>query len=219
MPIHTNKKVVIKEDVSNFFPSISQKVIHEVWAGFFKFPNDVSQLLAELVTLDGYLVQGGKASGFLCNLVLWERESKLVYELSKKGYQYSRFVDDITVSCSRNIPKEEQSYIIRKIYGMLKSIEANPNKNKHKIMSNGARQQLHRVTLNTEKPTLSKGERAKIKAAVFQCEHAHKNNTNPIHYKKQFESTMGRVNTLNRMHPIIGKQLRERLQKIKPKTR
>lgn len=79
--IHTNKKVVIKEDVSNFFPSISQKIIHEVWAGFFNFPNDVSQLLSELVTLNGYLVQGGKTSGFLCNLVLWERESKLAYEL------------------------------------------------------------------------------------------------------------------------------------------
>jgi hypothetical protein len=63
-------------------------------------------------------------------LVLWERESKLVSELSKKGYQYSRFVDDITVSCTRNISKEEQSYIIRKIYGMLKSIESNPNKKK-----------------------------------------------------------------------------------------
>jgi len=215
--IHTNKKVVLKEDVSNFFPSISQKIIHEVWAGFFKFPNDVSQLLAELLTLNGYLVQGGKASGFLCNLVLWERESKLASELSKKGYQYSRFVDDITVSCTRNISKEEQSYIISKIYGMLKSIESNPNKKKHKIMSNRMRQQLHRVNLNTEKPTLSKKERSKISTAVFQCEQAFEDNTNPILYKKQFESTMGRVNTLNRMHPLMGKQLQERLQKIKPK--
>lgn len=214
--IHTNKKVVIKEDISNFFPSISQNIVHQVWAGFFNFPNDVSQLLTELVTFNGYLVQGGKSSGFLCNLALWNRESKLVADLSEKGYEYSRLVDDITVSCTRNISKEEQSYIIGKIYGMLKSIGANPNKSKHKIMSNGIRQQLHRVNLNTDRPTLSKSARAKIKTAVFQCERAHTNNINPIQYKRQFESTMGRVNTLNRMHPTMGKQLIERLQKIKP---
>lgn len=101
---------------------------------------------------------------------------------------------------------------------MLKSIGASPNKAKHKIMTNGMRQQLHRVNLNTQKPTLSKKERAKIKAAVFQCEHVQKNNTNSILYKKLFDSTMGRVNTLNRMHPIMGEQLRERLQKIKPEN-
>jgi len=215
--IHTNKKVVIKEDVSNFFPSISQKVVHEVWAVFFKFPNDVSQLLSELVTLNGYLVQGGKASGFLCNLVLWERESTLVSDLSQRGYHYSRFVDDITVSCTRNISKEEQSYILSKVYGMLKSIDANPNKLKHKIMSNGMRQQLHRVNLNTATPTLSKKEREKIKAAVFQCEQAYENNTNPIEYNSLFNRAMGRVNTLSRMHLKMGQELRERLQKIKPK--
>ena len=216
--IHTNKKVVIKEDVSNFFPSISQKIVHEVWAGFFKFPNDVSKLLSELVTLNGYLVQGGKASGFLCNLVLWERESTLVSDLSQRGYHYTRFVDDITVSCTRNISKEEQSYIISKVYGMLKSIDANPNKAKHKIMSNGVRQQLHKVNLNTETPTLPKTERAKIKAAVFQCEQEYENNVNPIEYKSLFNRTMGRVNTLSRMHQKMGQELQERLQKIKPKN-
>ncbi|AEG01600.1 reverse transcriptase family protein [Methylomonas methanica] len=213
---HTHKKIVIKEDVSNFFPSISKKIIHEVWAGFFHFPSDVSELLSELVTFNGYLVQGGKASGFLCNLVLYDRESKLVEEFSKKGFKYTRFVDDITISCLRNITKDEQTYIIRKTYGLLKSIEVNPNKRKHKIMSNGVQQQLHGVNLNTNKPTLPKAERKKIEAAVFQCEKAHSENSNSIQYIKQFNSAMGRVNTMKRMHPKAGQALLERLCKIKP---
>lgn len=214
--IHTNKKVVLKEDVSNFFPSISKKIVHEVWTGFFNFPNDVAQVLAELVTLDGFLVQGGKASGFLCNLIFWERESKLVSEFAQKGYVYTRFVDDVTVSCTRNISKNEQQYIIRTIYGMLKSVDASPNKSKHRIMSNGVNQHLHRVNLNAEIPTLSKDERAKIKTAVFQCEQAHENNMNPVEYEKLFNSTMGRVNTLWRIHPKKGSVLKIRLRKVKP---
>lgn len=215
--IHINKKVVLKEDVSNFFPSISKKIIHEVFAGFFKFPHDVAQILAELVTFKGKLVQGGKASGFLCNLIFWEREPKLVLDLSQRGYVYTRFIDDITVSCTRNISNREQTYIIGKIYGMLRSVDANPNKSKHKVMSNGVKQQLHNVNLNAEIPTLPKKERSKIKTAVFQCEQAHEKNMNPVEYEKLFNSAMGRVNTLCRMHSKKGNELKIRLQKVKPK--
>ena len=112
--------------------------------------------------------------------------------------------------------EEEQSYIIGKIYGMLKSIGTTPNKKKHKIMSNGTRQELHRVNLNTETPTLPKREREKIKVAVFQCEKAYKNGATSPEYLKQFNSAVGRVNTLNRMHPAIGAKLKKRLLEIKP---
>lgn len=214
--IHTNKAVILKEDISNFFPSISQKIVHQVWAGFFNFPNDVAQLLTKLTTFNGFIVQGCKTSGYICNLVLWEREPKLASEFSKKGYRYSRLVDDITVSCSRPLSKKEQSQIISQIYAMLKSIGATPNKKKHKVMSNGVSQQLHRVNLNSNSPTLSKNVRANIKTAVFQCEQAYEKITDIIEYKKQFNSVMGRVNTLNRMHPRIGKTLKDRLMKVKP---
>lgn len=214
--IHTNKAVVLKEDISNFFPSISQKIVHQVWAGFFNFPNDVAKLLTKLTTYNGFLVQGCKTSGYICNLVLWDRESKLVACFLKKGYRYSRLVDDITVSCSRPLSKKEQSQIISQIYGMLKSIRATPNKKKHKVMSKGVSQQLHRVNLNSNNPTLPKNVRAKIKTAVFQCEQAFEKKTNIFEYKKLFNSAMGRVNTLNRMHPKLGNALKNKLMKVKP---
>lgn len=214
--IHTNKAVVLKEDISNFFPSISLKIVHQVWSGFFNFPNDVAELLTKLTTYNGYLVQGCKTSGYICNLVLWDREPKLASGFSKKGYRYSRLVDDITVSCSRPLSKKEQSQIISQIYGMLKSIGATPNKKKHKVMSNGVSQQLHRVKLNSNNPTLPKNVRANIKTAVFQCEQAFEKKTSIFEYKILFNSVMGKVNTLNRMHPRIGKILKERLQKVMP---
>ena len=212
--IHTNKKIVIKEDISNFFPSISKKVIHQIWTSFFKFPNDVSELLSELVTFKGNLVQGAKPSSFLCNLVLWSRESMLVEEFYKKGYIYTRYIDDITICCAKNLSKKEQLYIIAKIYGMLKSIGVKPNRKKHNIMSNTVRQELHRVNLNTKKPTLPKKERNKIETAVFQLEQTYKTNIHIEQNKKLFDSTMGRVNMLKRIHPKKGQLLKERLQKL-----
>ena len=78
-------------------------------------------------------------------------------------------------------------------------------------MSDGTRQELHRVNLNSGKPTLPKKEREKIKEAVFQCEQAYKSGVTSPEYLKQFNSAVGRVNTLNRMHPAMGTKLKKRL--------
>lgn len=214
--LHLNKKVVIKEDISNFFPSISEEIVHQVWAGFFNFPNDVAQILTKLTTYKGFVVQGCKTSGYICNLVLWNREAKLAKEFSNKGYQYSRLVDDITISCSGFLSKKEQSEIVGRVYGMLKSINVNPNKTKHQVMSNRVSQQLHRVNIKSDQPTLPKNERAKIKAAVFQCEQLYGKMKTTVEYKMLFNSTIGRVNTLGRMHPKMGSTLKERLNNVKP---
>jgi hypothetical protein len=45
---------------------------------------------------------------------------------------------------------------------MLGSVNAKPNRTKHKIMPNGSRQNVHRVNVNTDTPTLPKKERNKV---------------------------------------------------------
>jgi hypothetical protein len=214
---HTNKKIIISEDVSNFFPSISAKVIHQTWSGFFGFSNEVASCLTELVTHKGFLVQGAKPSSYLCNLVLWKRESELVNQLSLEGLTYTRFVDDIAVSSDSNLSKTEISQVIQRIYQMLRTIGVKPNRKKHAVMPSGSRQQVHGVNLNSGKPTMPKTTRAKIKSAVYECENHHKHSPCTAEYKLLFNKTMGRVNNMKRMHPEEGLKLRERLSKIKPR--
>ncbi|MCU7976265.1 reverse transcriptase family protein [Shewanella sp. SW36] len=213
---HTGQRVVISEDVSNFFPSISSKVVHEVWAGVFGFSNEVASCLTKLVTLNGFLVQGAKPSSYLCNLVLWSREARLVSNFERKGYSYTRYVDDITISSPNNIGKDEVTDIITKTYSMLKTIGAKPNRQKHKVMPNGRNQAVHRVNVNSGTPTLPKKERQKIKAAVYECEQAHTTKSPTPAYRTLFNRTMGRVNNLKRIHPSEGLNLSMRLSMIKP---
>ena len=213
---HTNKKVIISEDVSNFFPSLSKKVIHEVWVGVFGFSNDVSNILSELVTHNGFLVQGAKPSSYLSNLVLWNREAELALYFKDKGYTYTRYVDDITVSSEKNLTKTEMSEIIKKVYLLLRTVGVKPNRKKHQVMPNGKRQNVHRINVNSGSPSLPKQERAKIKSAVFECEKQHKQTANTSQYVKLYNQTMGRVNNMKRMHPKEGADLRLRLYKVKP---
>lgn len=213
---HLGKKFIISEDATNFFPSISKKIVHEVWVGVFGFSNEVARCLAELVTFDGALVQGAKPSSYISNLVLWKREADLVSKFEKLRYGYTRYVDDITISSAYNLSKKEQHSIIAQVYGMLKTIGVSPNRSKHKTMPNGKNQSVHRVNVNTLSPTLPKAKRANIRAAVHSCEKLHATSPQSSEYKTLFSQTMGKVNNMARMHVVEGLKLRKRLNRVKP---
>ena len=217
--LHTGQKLVISEDVTNFFPSISSLVVHQMWVGVFKFSNEIATILTDLVCFNGWLVQGAKPSSFICNLILWNRESKLVEELNQRGLKYTRYVDDITVSSPTNLSKSSITEILSNIYGMLASVNAKPNRKKHQVMPNGKRQNVHRVNVNHSTPTLPKKERSKIKAAVYQCEKDFAIKVSKDEYELLYNQTLGRVNNLKRMHPKMGEELLARLRKIKPCNR
>ena len=216
---HLGKKILITEDITNFFPSISKKIVFEVWAGFFKFSKEVSEYLAELITFEGYLVQGGKTSSYICNLIFWSRESELVDYLTKKGYKYTRYVDDITVSANKIITLKEKTDIIRRIYSLLKSVGAKPNRAKHQIMPRSKRQIMHNLSVKQNKPSMTKKKKNMIKAAVFECEKKFQTAPNSKEYLKLFNTTMGRVNHMKRIHPKIGDVLQKKLKLIKPQNK
>lgn len=213
---HTKQKLVISEDVTNFFPSISSSIVHQMWVGVFRFPNDIAGILTDLVCCNGWLVQGAKPSSYIGNLILWNREAILVDELERRGLTYTRYVDDITVSSPNSLSKATITEILSKIYGMLASVNAKPNRKKHQVMPNGKRQSVHRVNVNHEKPSLPRIERDKIKAAVYQCENEYVCKNSTKEYVSLYNRTLGRVNNLKRMHPKIGGELVVRLEKVRP---
>lgn len=216
--VHTNQKLVISEDVTNFFPSISASIVHQMWVGVFRLSNEIAEILTDLVCFNGWLVQGAKPSSYICNLILWNREALLVEELQSRGLTYTRYVDDITVSSPNSLSKASITEILSKIYGMLASVNARPNRKKHQVMPNGQRQSVHRVNVNHETPTLPKNERNKVKAAVYQCEKEFASEQSTEDYQSLYNRTLGRVNNLKRMHPKMGKELVVRLKKVKPHT-
>ena len=213
---HLNKKMIIQEDVKNFFPAISKKIIYQIWIGFFHFSHEVSDCLTELVTYRGHLVQGSKVSGFLCNLIWWRREARLASLLKEKGFVYTRFVDDVCVSSNKEINNKEKQEIIGKIYSLFSSVEARPNRRKHKIMHKGNRQSVNNLNVSKTRPTLSKEKRNNIRAAVFQCEQEFNLEKSTYKYKKKFYSVMGLVNYLKQFHARQANILLKRLNNIRP---
>lgn len=213
---HLQPKTIISEDIKNFFPSITKNLVYQIWSNFFRFSHEVAECLAEITTFKGSLVQGSKVSGYIGNLVLWQREPKLVEEFGKKGWIYTRFVDDITISSKRILSNKEKSEIISKVYGLLASINVKPNRKKHSIMKNGKdRQKVTQINVSTQRLTLSKKERNSIRSEVYFCEKFYKN-YNKEEYKKLYNSIKGKVYNLRRFHQDEADKLLNKLNKIAP---
>ena len=213
---HIKAHTIISEDITNFFPSISKKIIYQIWIGFFHFSHEVAECLSELVTYNGFLVQGCKASSYLCNLILWNREDKFVKNLKKQGLTYTRYVDDVNISFHSNLTKGKKTEIISDVISLVRSVGAKPNRTKHKIMKQGSAQTINKMNVTSRRPTISKKERSKIRAAVYECEQRFKNMVNPSEYKELFASTEGRVQYMKRLHPKEADRLLSRLKLVQP---
>ncbi|MDK4536581.1 reverse transcriptase family protein [Kingella kingae] len=215
---HIGAEILIKEDISNFFPTVSKKIVYQVWTDFFHFSHDVADYLSELVTYKGYLVQGCKVSGFLCNVILWQREMDLVRGFQKQGLTYTRFVDDVTVSTKRKLGKKTQQEIISKIYSLFRSIGVNANRKKHQSMLKGTQQTVNNINISTKNLTLPKNKQKEIRSAVFQCERAFEIEKNKSNYEKIFNSVQGKVLYLHQFNQNQANHLLMRLNKIQPKN-
>jgi hypothetical protein len=56
--LHSGARVLICEDVTKFFPSVSAEKVFDIWRHFFGFSDQVAELLTRLTTKAGSLPQG-----------------------------------------------------------------------------------------------------------------------------------------------------------------
>lgn len=93
---HAGRSVVVTADLSDFYGSISLidvvALFESLGAG-----RQVAVTLARLSTIDERLVQGGRASPFIANLVA-DKLDAVIQSRLPLGARYTRYVDDVTVS-------------------------------------------------------------------------------------------------------------------------
>ena len=214
--IHSRKKLIITEDIKDFFPCTSEEIVKGIWQYCFRFPPEIASILIRLTTYKNQLPQGWKTSSYLANLVFWDTEPGLVVSLEQQGYSYSRYMDDITVSSGHYINNNQKTYVISKIYGMLFSKGFAPKRTKHEILSQSQRMDVTGLGVNGKKPTVSKRKRSRVRAGVFQLEKLPRENSSDADCRKRREQLSGLVGYISTYHPEEGKKLRARLRKMKP---
>lgn len=212
--IHTNKLIVITEDIKGFFPNTTAHLVHEIWQHFFGFSSDVADILTKLTTKDGCLPQGGVCSSYLANLAFWDIEGNIYSEFKTEGIEYSRYVDDITISSSLILSKADKTKAISTIYGMLIKKGYKPKRSKHEIQTQTKPMIVTKLMVN-DKVSLTNKERNRIRAAVYQLECRVKDGERGYVVASDITKVSGRIGVLSRFHKVEGDKLKCRVKTLR----
>lgn len=102
--VHCKKDLLLKLDLEKYFPSISHHRVYGLFLHELKCSREVACLLTKLCTVKGQVPQGASTSIDIANLVFRKTDYRLKGLASKFGFEYTRFVDDLTFS-GKNISR------------------------------------------------------------------------------------------------------------------
>ena len=214
---HTHKRVLISEDIANFFPNTSEVKINTLWKRFYNCPPEVANTLTKLTTHKGMLPQGWKTSSYLANLVFWDSELELYLKLQRRGFKYSRFVDDVSVSAHRNYTPRELTQVISEINGLFSSKGYRLKRTKHQVKTSSSRQQVNNQVVNSLKVSMPVEYRKIIRAKVHRLKTDHLCGASScLSYAPKWKKLCAQVGKLKRGHIEQYTALRKTLDKIKP---
>lgn len=155
---HTEKPIVVKMDIKNFFGSVTDKIVLDSLLYAFRMDEGTARVITELCTLNGVLPQGTPTSPILSNFICRILDRRLYNYCSNHNIEYSRYADDLIFSGDFDVSKLIQyvSWALRDYYGF------KLNYDKLHIMRNYQRQVVLGVLVN-QKCRLTKKKRNELR--------------------------------------------------------
>ena len=161
---HCDAAVVIKLDIQNFFPSITQKQVQEV---FEKegWSQEAAKILVRICCYEGRLPQGAPTSPAISNMVLKPVDIRLNKLAKRNNASFSRYADDITFSLPTDDKKAVRALIkVTQLELAKHDFRLNFKKGKIRVLRKHQHQEICGITVNTDKPTLSRKKRRLLRS-------------------------------------------------------
>jgi len=163
--LHLQAPWLVTVDIKNFFPSISPKLVRQVFRGLLNCSPEVSHLLTGLTTCRDRLPQGAPTSPLLANLVLSGFDGEIRSACRKNAIRYSSWIDDLAFS---GISARE---IIGPVISVLMGAGFKVSHRKIEIMGPRDRKILNKLVLG-KFVTVQKQYRKRMRAGIhnLSCE-------------------------------------------------
>ena len=189
--VHTNKKLVLKLDIEDFFDNISFANIYNKCFGLGKYPKHIGVLLTTLVTYNGYLPQGAPTSSYISNIVMKDFDNAIGDWCNINNVSYTRYSDDMTFS-GDFIPGEIVKLVRKNLYKLGLKI----NNDKIHVVKRSSSQNVTGIVVN-EKIQVSRKYRDKIRQEVYYIKKygidSHMKTINELDKEKYLNSLLGRI--------------------------
>lgn len=140
---HVGHRYMLKMDLSDFFGSIRFDMVYSAAFNTGFFPKQIGTVLTTLCCKDDALPQGAPTSPAISNLVMKQFDDNFGSWCEMKGFTYSRYCDDITISGNRSL---YSAY--HKACKWLTGMGFEINERKTHFLTNANRQTVTGLTVN-----------------------------------------------------------------------
>jgi hypothetical protein len=202
---HINKSVVVTMDVKDCFPSITNKMIFDIWHKQLECSSEVARLATKLTTRVGHLPLGASTSLALSNLALRSCLGRINIIAQSCGFIIGQYVDDLAFS-GDTLPDDFITAVVTEFQKHGFRI----NRKKIVVMRSNEPQIVTKKLVN-KKVSIPLKERNKVRASIDALERIHIRDRN---YVKLYRSVKGRIGNLEEFHPDLASKMIERFNML-----
>lgn len=218
---HVGKRVVLKMDLEDFFPSISRARIQAVFRTM-GYPEPVADRLGGLCATVAphecgiysapHLPQGAPTSPALANLSAYRFDCRLLGLAKSAGAVYTRYADDLAFSGGGDFKRCVERFSIHAAV-ILGEEGFQVHHRKTRIMRSSVRQQLAGLVAN-ERINVRRSDFDNLKATLNNCVRLGLESQNRENHPNFRMHLQGKVAFVESIHPGRGKRLRVLLDRI-----
>jgi retron-type reverse transcriptase len=189
---HVGQDVVINVDLKNFFDTVDSATIQKIFQKQSGMENESAHVFANLCTYQNHLPQGAPTSPALANLAAFELD-EMILAILKGDYNYSRYVDDITISGTKDIVS-----LLPQIYEAIEACGFTSNLEKTRILRQSVRQSVTGIVVN-KKLNPSKRFIRKVRQNLYYCkrfglnEHCESLDIKPHNFIREMQGRIGYI--------------------------
>jgi RNA-directed DNA polymerase len=229
---HLRRRVVLKMDLQDFFPSITGVRIQT----FFRtagYPESVADLLggictnavprhvwnaaaadadqaqiqeARVIHTRPHLPQGAPTSPALANICAYRVDCRLTGLARSARAEYTRYADDLAFSGNDEFERGVERFSTH-VAAVLMEEGFSVNHRKTRIMRQGVRQRLAGLVAN-ERMNVPRADFDRLKAALNNCAHLGPDTQNRAAHPRFRAHLEGRIGWVESINPVKGQRLR-----------
>lgn len=236
---HLKQEVVISFDLAEFFPSVhvfkvmaifrrmgyprivarylaalcTKTTPDEVWRTHPRYDHQPEQWLQMKCWRNRHLPQGAPTSPALANLAAYHLDLRLAYLAEQKGWHYTRYADDLTLSGDRSLGRTRLS-MMTLMHTIVEQEGFRLNLKKTHLMRPSQRQEVCGIVVN-QKCNLRRGEYDKLKAILHNCAKHGVESQNWQKHPEFLSYLRGKIAMLSQVHATRAEKLMKMWETVK----